>query len=629
MKLQPQSVFWQIRLGLGAIILLVISLVVLALYSLSQIENTGDALVRDTVPQLQSAQFVSRELSGLNVDISQISITRNASRLSALEERIDQRFRRLTGQAALPERMVVGLVEMKASAQKSIALSRDRLELQEARDQQVAEIEAVRNRILTLTRVLVEDAEEALETALVNTQSDTGGRPERLAQIVFLNTVSIELGQTLDSIAADAAGIVSTTDVGALNELETRVAFQFREAVLQLVSIPNREDQTTLAKEVKALRDTILSDTGLVDAQRNWIVSERSLQNLDRSADVEIAKASDQLSGFLQLAETDIRNQLENIRKASAETNWTILLTGILAICLLVGVLLVVVERRIVSRLSSLSRSVRAISEGDHDHEVLVHGRDELGEMGAALNGFKENSRELMRSNAELEKFAYAASHDLSSPLQAIRGLAEMVKEDCYETMPQSNQNHLDLILRQVNRLSTLTVGLLEYSRIGKENASIRPVVFKTLVEDCLEAVEVGGRYSVEVTGNCQSARTYDAPFRQIMLNLINNSVKHNDRLSGHLVVDVSRDEGRLRVRYSDDGPGIAARHQARVFELFQTLKARDEVEGSGIGLSLIKRLVENYKGKIELVSNPPRERGTTFVFDWPLEETSPARRDG
>jgi signal transduction histidine kinase len=105
-------------------------------------------------------------------------------------------------------------------------------------------------------------------------------------------------------------------------------------------------------------------------------------------------------------------------------------------------------------------------------------------------------------------------------------------------------------------------------------------------------------------------------PLQQVFHNLINNAIKHHDRDSGTVTLEVERLEGQYRFTVSDDGPGIPAEYQKQIFEMFRTLKSRDEVEGSGMGLALVKKTVERFGGGIEVLSGI--ERGAAFAFTWP-----------
>jgi len=107
------------------------------------------------------------------------------------------------------------------------------------------------------------------------------------------------------------------------------------------------------------------------------------------------------------------------------------------------------------------------------------------------------------------------------------------------------------------------------------------------------------------------------------MHNLIGNAIKHHDKERGLIQIKITESDSRYYFEVEDDGPGIPEKYQKRIFKLFQTLKPRDQVEGSGLGLSLIKKIIHSLDGEINVISNPETQRGSRFVFDWPKRKIS------
>jgi PAS domain S-box-containing protein len=225
--------------------------------------------------------------------------------------------------------------------------------------------------------------------------------------------------------------------------------------------------------------------------------------------------------------------------------------------------------------------------------------------------------QELVRSNADLEDFAYIASHDLKAPLRAIGHLAEWIQEDIALTASPETAQNLDLLQGRVSRLQMLLDGLLAYSRIGRVDSPIEDVDIPHLVRDIANLLAPGPGFVVTCVGLFPLIRTRYAPIRLVLENLIGNGLKHHDHAEGRITVSARRQsDGTMEFRVADDGPGIAPRFHDRIFVIFQTLAGRDEVEASGIGLAIVKRQVEGHGGRIRVESAPP-VRGSTFVFTW------------
>jgi signal transduction histidine kinase len=157
---------------------------------------------------------------------------------------------------------------------------------------------------------------------------------------------------------------------------------------------------------------------------------------------------------------------------------------------------------------------------------------------------------------------------------------------------------------------------LLEYSRVGLSKADPEDVDTGRLVAEIIEYLAPPPAFVVECRGGMPVLRAAKAPLEHIFQNLISNALKHHDRDHGTVVVSARDLAMFAEFTVQDDGPGIDPAYHERIFGMFQTLRPRDEVEGSGVGLAIVKKAVEKNGGSIKVESAPPR-RGTAFVFTW------------
>ena len=224
--------------------------------------------------------------------------------------------------------------------------------------------------------------------------------------------------------------------------------------------------------------------------------------------------------------------------------------------------------------------------------------------------------RELERSNRELDDFAYVASHDLKAPLQDVRNLADWIAEDAGAVLPESSMRHVALLGDRVRRMERLLDDLLEYSRIGRTDEAREQVAVGDVLAEVVALLQPPAGFRVELQGASPVVSTPRAALEKVMRNLVGNAIKHHDRTAGTIVVTAEPLGERVRIRVSDDGPGIPTEFHTRVFAMFQTLRPRDELEGSGMGLTFVKKTVELYGGEVGVESHG---RGTTVAFDWPL----------
>jgi PAS domain S-box-containing protein len=228
----------------------------------------------------------------------------------------------------------------------------------------------------------------------------------------------------------------------------------------------------------------------------------------------------------------------------------------------------------------------------------------------------EQRRADLARSNADLEEFAYVASHDLKAPLRAISHLVEWIAEDIGAAASAETIDNLGLVRGRVVRLQLLLDGLLAYARIGRSRSNFETFDVPTVVRDIVSVLSPPSGFTITCDEEMPPLRTHRDSIMVVLQNLIGNAIRHHDRADGHVNVAMRVENGVAEFRVGDDGPGIAPRFHERIFVIFQTLASRDDVESSGIGLAIVKKRVEGHGGRIRVESGPPM-RGTTFIFTW------------
>ncbi|MDJ1018315.1 MAG: HAMP domain-containing sensor histidine kinase [Paracoccaceae bacterium] len=569
---------------------------------------------------------------------------------------------------SLSERAIVGLDSMEALISASAALRDIILELSDARSAE--EVSALRERLDRLVSSansaafaiggdgavahavsarLAEAREAALielaarENLIANTAQGerVASRLDQAAALLGALSASGDSAALRSSTPEDASSVISTTiadeyimqiELGALlSRLQDMLNGTSLEMTPRLQGDLARQTEKVLAAARASARpsdglaatltellDVLTGPAGLAE----WTEEARQIRLAsDTAADDASAALYDAVTAISIAVQASEKKLSEVYQATAAHARRTafpeLVLSGGMGLGIVIAVWLVF-SRQISRRLEILSEDVLRVAGGDPEPPVSEPGRDEIGRMAAALEIFRQNARELSRSNEDLANFAYVASHDLRTPLRAIRDLVDWTIEDAGDGLEPGARANLDLIRTRAERLSRLLADLLDYARAGDEATPPALVDVESMVSDIAELVDQSGAFGIRFSG-LGRIKTYETPLRTILLNLIGNAVKHHDQPQGRIDVSAHLDGARAVISISDDGPGIERRYQSKVFDLFQTLQSRDQHDSSGLGLAMVKKLVDRLEGEIALSSNPVHRRGSVFTLRIPL----------
>jgi len=222
---------------------------------------------------------------------------------------------------------------------------------------------------------------------------------------------------------------------------------------------------------------------------------------------------------------------------------------------------------------------------------------------------------DLEKKNKELDQFAYVISHDLKAPLRAINNLSEWIVEDMPE-MPVMVSDNFGLLRGRVQRMENLINGVLDYSRIGRTKIATEEVNLKLMLHQIADTLVPKEEFEISIAENFPVITEANILLYQVFSNIISNAVKYNDKPHGIIDCRYESLSDFHQFTISDNGPGIAEEYHTKVFKVFQTIEARDKKESTGIGLSIVQKIIEEKGGTIKIESE--ENKGASFIFTLP-----------
>ncbi|CAN5476957.1 hypothetical protein BH11BAC2_BH11BAC2_05990 [soil metagenome] len=231
----------------------------------------------------------------------------------------------------------------------------------------------------------------------------------------------------------------------------------------------------------------------------------------------------------------------------------------------------------------------------------------------------KRYMKDLEKTNSELDKFAYVVSHDLKAPLRAIGNLTGWIEEDMGDRLPEEIQGHFNTIKGRVVRMEGLINGILDYTKAAKDGGSIIEFRCDDMVRETIDLIGAPANAVIHVRDEMPVMKSERVKLQQVFLNLIHNAIKYTDKENILIEVGCKDNGADWQFYVKDNGPGIEKRYHEKIFVIFQTLNARDEVEARGVGLAIVKKIIEEEGGKIWIDSE--KGKGANFCFTWPKKK--------
>lgn len=394
--------------------------------------------------------------------------------------------------------------------------------------------------------------------------------------------------------------------------------------------VPVGSDQQSLLKKIRDINNNWLNgfSTPLIEAKKQAGNSDSSLLNFNKLYREKLTSGNER---YLN------RQLQDNIRLfINNEYNMRDIRTGILnssvrrtraisfvlnSLSIIVGaVIAIFLAYRISTRITMMATMANQIAEGNYEVHTKDSGHDEISNLARSLNHMakvlKENITLLKRKNQELDQFAHIVSHDMKAPLRGIDNVVSWIEEDHAKEMSPKLTEYIQIIKGRLTRAENLINGILSYARIGKEKQEKEEVDVAQLVDEVGESLINKTGLKLIASPTLPKLYTEKVPLVQIFSNLIGNAIKHHDKRNGMIKVYHQDHFNHYEFFVEDNGPGIGTNYHQKIFVIFQTLQERDSHESTGVGLAIVKKILDDRDQSIHISSDAGK--GAIFSFTWP-----------
>ncbi len=446
----------------------------------------------------------------------------------------------------------------------------------------------------------------------------------------------------------------------------------FEKELRQLKNLPLTEEQNSSVTKLEAQFDKTMSLVGEIIALSNSI-QEKAGELSDTRAEID-----ELLSGDFEVFS---RADLERAQEASQRMVGTkviitliLILTGLLD----VSVFSAAITQSITKPLVKLRNAMTEIGKGEFDTKIEVESNDEIGQLACAFKQMTEQRRQaeeklrqardeletrvvertaelvqandameseirerenaelaleevnedlessirkLLRSNTELQEFSYIAAHDLKTPLRGISTLADWLKTDYADKFDDEGKEHVGLLIGKTKQMDALVNGVLQYSSLRQNERKKEEVDLNSAVSEAIRGITVPEDIEIIIENELPALICERTHIVQVFHNLLSNAIQHGAQRDGRISVGCVRKDNSWEFNVSDNGPGIDQRYFEKIFRIFQTLSSREETASTGIGLSVVKKIVELNAGSIWVESESGN--GSTFLFTLPVQMTA------
>jgi signal transduction histidine kinase len=456
---------------------------------------------------------------------------------------------------------------------------------------------------------------------------------ERLERSTLIVQNSNRFQRNFLNMVSGLRGYLLTNETSFLQTYDSAVV-ENKDILAQLNAlVPEGSDQKIILDDIRELQKYWMSEfaTPLLEAKRDADISEKENQAFHKLYREKLVnKLEKDVQASLQRKFSDFTNfeyghrisDRENLSQALQHTKSISFYLTVISV--IVGTAIAIfIAQYISTRIVRMVMMANEIAGGNYNVYMAVKGNSELSHLGRALNNMAgtlgSHIALLKRQKDELDQFAHIVSHDLKAPLRGIDNVISWIEEDHSFDLPPRVNEYLRLIKGRITRAENLLRGVLMYARAGREAPDREVVDVNEVLTEIRGDLENHNGIVLKVQHPMPVLFTERVPLVQVFSNLIVNAFKYHDKKNGLVTVTWKEEGDYYHFFVSDDGPGIPALYHQKIFAIFQTLQERDMLESVGVGLAIVKKILDDRQLFISVTSEPGK--GATFSFTWPKHE--------
>ncbi len=646
---KSHSIGHKLLLSFTIIVLLTILSVIIAIYSINRIDKSEDTLTRSSIPALVAANKLSSTAldviyssNEMNTDSSTKQLTRikestllKANQILVVLEQIRNN--------PLIQNQIVEVKNVLAQIQNNIIKRSDiihsLIQLNKKNAHELGIMSNAIEKITDITSLMEVDADAVFSEHITQLQSNSNLDPSSgdFLMLIENDFYTIEaitrLNSQLAHLQKDIKSIYQAEDREHVLSIQQEFDHELRGAVRAILRMPSGDNRNSIGEYLNPLIEYGQDTPDVFESRIKIIQLHNTLKDIEKNNLELTTHLNKNVTEISTAIKESTKHDSLILEKTISLSSWILIIIAIIAIVTSIAIVWFYVYRTIITKLMYLSSIAKQLSKGQHDTPIDITGNDELADIAKALGSIKkyslkqkedtqliaEKSKLLQRSNEDLSQFAYVASHDLKEPLRMISSYVQLLGQKYSGQLEGDADRYIKYAVDGCLRMKTLIDGLLTFSRIESSNEEMINVNIHDIIKDVLFELDLQIKESNAkvMWKELPDIHASSSQVRTVFRNLISNSIKYCEQETPEINITAIQSDDFVEISLQDNGIGIEDQYQNKIFTIFSRLHSREKYSGTGIGLSITKKIIDHHGGNIWLDSEP--EKGTTFHFTFPI----------